>query len=1055
MSSRARRREANARSLALLVGAFVLGCSLDARAQPADPEIDDDVLFESPELVIPDGVPPIDVGADLPEGATISEIAFDCDHRLCRLDWFIDDLRALTTLRPGDPLDAAELAAAAERLALTTFFASVTPRVRNLGGEVEITFELRRATVIRRVRVRSGSALGSEIRRRIFLRSGQHWTDDPVVRRRQEDVIREYFESDGFFGGSATIVAEPRSEDSVDLRVYARRGNRRTVGNIYIYGNDVFGYDDARDVLLGEFNLLRTFRSADFENAQDALLRRYRDLGFLQARVVFDEHLLGATPNTVDLFVAVEEGERWEVRFVGNRLFDDRQLLSRLGFYQTGFIDDEEIRVAVDELESAYEAIGHFFARITAFQSTSDAGVRRLTFTIDEGGPVEIRGVSFEGNTVFSVDELRALMGTQVYDLLGAGGYLQRTLLARDLASIKSAYREAGYLQVDIPRVVMVGDNAGREMYITIHISEGYRTVVDRVEIEGAEELSAESRRRLRLVSGATFTPSALSEDHAVILEDYRLRGHAFVDVSSECEMPNGETTTCTWPQLAPECVRSLDTDRRLACDRVFRAGLLVEECRLTRADPRCQLGDGVVSTEVTVRHRVEPGGRARFGRVFIRGNFETHRRAIRRELPYVPGDTFRYDLLLRGQSNIRSLRLFDSVRVQSIFHKDRDTDESVATIVIQLEEAHSRFLDHRVGFESRVTPGGDFLLILSNEPSYRDINFLGRAKELRITGNFDIDVLDSSRLGDGEFRAGAALFYIDPRFRFFGLLRDPWESRTEISYRYDLLAVPPSPLRKVFEINTRFREYFQRVRGLYLEIALSLRRTETLDQTDPDLFRAEFEPALIVSVTPRVTIDRRDNPLNPTRGTFSQFEVELADDLNVLAGVNTEKFTRFSTRHSAFVPFGRGFVFGTSVRMGFAVGGISDGFQTRDVFALPLSERFSLGGVTSLRGFSEGELTTPMVDAFGGDVVLHGAIELRYPFLRDLGVNGAVFLDGGQLARRFNELTPEGFRASTGFGVRWVIAGLLPLLVDYGVVLGRQPGERFGRLHFNIGYTF
>jgi outer membrane protein assembly factor BamA len=43
----------------------------------------------------------------------------------------------------------------------------------------------------------------------------------------------------------------------------------------------------------------------------------------------------------------------------------------------------------------------------------------------------------------------------------------------------------------------------------------------------------------------------------------------------------------------------------------------------------------------------------------------------------------------------------------------------------------------------------------------------------------------------------------------------------------------------------------------------------------------------------------------------------------------------------------------------------------------------------------------------------------------------------------------------STGVGVRWLIAGILPLLLDYGTVLNRRPGEGFGRLHFNIGYTF
>ena len=87
--------------------------------------------------------------------------------------------------------------------------------------------------------------------------------------------------------------------------------------------------------------------------------------------------------------------------------------------------------------------------------------------------------------------------------------------------------------------------------------------------------------------------------------------------------------------------------------------------------------------------------------------------------------------------------------------------------------------------------------------------------------------------------------------------------------------------------------------------------------------------------------------------------------------------------------------------------------------------------------------------------LVVNGNVELRYPFLQSIDLDGAVFFDVGQLMADLGDFDPGEFRATSGFGLRWVIADLLPLVVDYGAVLGRRPGEGFGRLHLNLGYTF
>jgi hypothetical protein len=112
----------------------------------------------------------------------------------------------------------------------------------------------------------------------------------------------------------------------------------------------VLSYEEVRELLSGEFDLLRTFTTRRFDRAQRAVVARYRSLGYIQARVVLDEtrELDGGL---VDLFVEVREGPRWQIRFEGDRVFSESELLRRLAFYRTGMETGVRLR---DPSDSEY-----------------------------------------------------------------------------------------------------------------------------------------------------------------------------------------------------------------------------------------------------------------------------------------------------------------------------------------------------------------------------------------------------------------------------------------------------------------------------------------------------------------------------------------------------------------------------------------------------------------------------------------------------------------------------------------------------------------------------
>jgi outer membrane protein insertion porin family len=62
-------------------------------------------------------------------------------------------------------------------------------------------------------------------------------------------------------------------------------------------------------------------------------------------------------------------------------------------------------------------------------------------------------------------------------------------------------------------------------------------------------------------------------------------------------------------------------------------------------------------------------------------------------------------------------------------------------------------------------------------------------------------------------------------------------------------------------------------------------------------------------------------------------------------------------------------------------------------------------------------------------------------------------FIDTGNLYDK-NEFDPTRLRTGVGAGIRFVTP-LGPLALDYGFKLNRQPGDKSGAIHFNIGTLF
>src|SRR5262249_25114018 len=117
----------------------------------------------------------------------------------------------------------------------------------------------------------------------------------------------------------------------------------------------------------------------------------------------------------------------------------------------TGSYDSYECENSADALHRAYQAQGYYEAQVTwKREEISTANLVRITFLLDEGPELKIRGVDFTGVTAFSADDLRAQIQSRPFPKigvigLGEGGYLTSKQLEQDEAKLVEFYRKQGY----------------------------------------------------------------------------------------------------------------------------------------------------------------------------------------------------------------------------------------------------------------------------------------------------------------------------------------------------------------------------------------------------------------------------------------------------------------------------------------------------------------------------------------------------------------------------------------------------------------------------------
>jgi outer membrane protein assembly complex protein YaeT len=216
--------------------------------------------------------------------------------------------------------------------------------------------------------------------------------------------------------------------------------------------------------------------------------------------------------------------------------------------------------------------------------------------------------------------------------------------------------------------------------------------------------------------------------------------------------------------------------------------------------------------------------------------------------------------------------------------------------------------------------------------------------------------------------------------------------------------------------------------------------------------------PATVVFVAPLTLTfsrDARDSFLDATRGSFISHGFEIAPGFlgsdYPYARYYAQYFKYFPLTRPRPVPYGEKerrsrLVFATGTRLG-----LQKGFNAEGAV---LTDRFFAGGGTTVRGFHQDELGPRLANGepAGGNAVLVLNEELRYPLFWIF--DAVTFVDLGNVFPRVSDFRLSELRAASGFGLR-IRNPFVVLRFDYGLKLGRRPGESLGAFFFSIGQAF
>jgi outer membrane protein assembly factor BamA len=957
-------------------------------------------------------------------GKTVTGVRMEIEGRGTPLPQF----QTLVSVRPGEPLRQEDVRATLSRLsALPGFEPNVHAEVNETPGGVEIVFHLDPRHPVDSVDLRGDTGMTpDELRRLVNQRYGGVPTGIPPVN--VERTVQQMLVDRGYPRASVLATTEETHDpDRATLVLTVTAGPLARIGTVRVTGAPPID----EETILNRVGARQgdPYRRRSIIDALEDIENDLRQQGYFEA----ETRQLPAFRDdgvTVDLTLEIEAGPRVRLEFTGDPPPGNWKDLVPIERERSADVDI--VNDAQRDLEAALRNDGYRNARVTvAREEAPGSGVLVITYAIARGPRYRLLRVDVPPNLSVPEQTIRELLG------LKDGEVLRENRVQEGRARVYQEYLSRGFYQVSVaPEYEEPGTTTGRGeplMIVRPNITEGPRATIRDV--------------RFAFTSGNLVPEPAVREVMQSTPGEPFIRAEALADA-----------------------LRIEDFYRNLG----FRTAMV------SVAIPPSES-----QTDVTLMYTVDEGPRVVVSDIVVVGNQNASTGVILDEITLRPGEPFGAAAELESRRNLLALGVFRNVQ---ILEQGRLPGESQTTLIVSVEELPSNVVGFGFGVEAgrrprtaigggledhlEIAPRGMFEIGRRNLGGRnRSVNFFSRIALKPRTAPGDPE-RDGRGFGFSEYRVTAT-----------------YNERRAFRTATDLLigVTSEQAVRTSFNFIRRGAnaEFLRRLTGavnVYGRYSLDFTRLldERIPPDEQPLIDRAFPQVRLSLLSTGAIWDRRmPNALDPTRGTFSSFDVEVA-----LRGLGSEVgYAKVFGQVHAFreLRLGRPVVAAARAQVGLAKGfarqvPVLDGsgqpvpgpngeplFDT--ITDLPASQRFFAGGSNTVRGFQLDRLGVPEVLnanglSNGGNGVVVLNLELRNPIGRlfDRELSGVVFLDAGNVFRRAGDVDLGRLRTAWGLGARYD-SPLGSVRLDFGFktarnVVGGQR-ERAWEYHLSFGQAF
>jgi len=718
----------------------------------------------------------------------------------------------------------------------------------------------------------------------------------------------------------------------------------------------------------------------------------------------------------------------------GNERIDAGAILQKISTKPGDLYDPSTLR---QDLKAVF-AMGYFDN--VEIDATDTATGKKIIFQVKEK-PL-IGNVVITGAEEIKEEDVRDAAS------ISANSILNPSKVNDAVQKVKDLYKSKGYYNTEVIAKISYPKEANAE--IRIEIKEGKKVTIEKIgftgnssfsegELEDAIQTSTHKWWLSWLTDAGVLKMDILRQDAERVGTFYQ--NHGFIDakVGEPIVEQKEDALFVTFPisegprykvgtidiqgdmikdkadLLAVLKIRDEEyLNRQVLRDDVTRLTDLYSEQGYAFAEVNPMVSKADADQKINVTLQVKKGAMAYINRVEIQGNTRTHDNVIRRDVKVQEGGRFDSKAIRTSTKKLNRLGFFEEVTVTP----KPTLVENQMDVLVDVKEKSTGQFSIGAGYSS-----SDKVLFMGE---ISENNLFGTGNKLSLAAStsskstrYNLN-FTNPRLYDSQVSGSIDLFDWEREYDDFtkdstGVtlrLGHPLVEEWRIFYGY---TISDTNLTDIDEFNT----------AQVIKDSANINITSSVDLS--------------------LVRDTRDKLFSPTSGSRNSVTVEYAG--GPLGG--DAEFTKLEGSSSWYFP-----LFWSTV---FHVKGAAGQAFENEAGKLPVYENFYLGGMNSIRGFKSNSISpvdSYYDDKIGGDKMWYGNVSFIHPIVKDMGIDGEIFTDFGNVYATDDNWDFGTYKKSAGVGVMWA-SPLGPLRLAVAWNLDKKDGDEDSAFDFSMGGNF